>query len=198
MIKNIIFDLGRVVLDFEPKKYLMDKIKDEVKVNKLMKVIFAGEEWIRLDEGTITEDEAIERICAGNIELEKEIRMVFDNWYPMLTPIESTIEVINELKIKGYKLYFLSNFHEKAFKYVNEEYPVFKLFDGGIASYKEKLMKPNPEVYKLILEKYNLKAEECVFIDDVRENVEIAEKFGIKGINLTDQRTLKSDLELIL
>ncbi|MGL4108919.1 HAD family hydrolase [Clostridium sp. LP20] len=198
MIKNIIFDLGRVVLDFEPKKYLMDKIKDEVKVNKLMKVIFAGEEWIRLDEGTITEDEAIERICAGNLELEKEIRMAFDNWYPMLTPIESTIEVINELKIKGYKLYFLSNFHEKAFKYVNEEYPVFKLFDGGIASYKEKLMKPNPEVYKLILEKYNLKAEECVFIDDVRENVEIAEKFGIKGINLTNQRTLKSDLELIL
>lgn len=198
MIKNVIFDLGRVVLDFKPEEYLMRKFNDKEKVKKLMEIIFGSSEWIKLDEGTLTEEEAIEKICLDTPELEDDVRKAFDNWYPLLKPIESTIEIIKELKNKGYNVFFLSNFHDKAFKYVNREYPFFKLFDGGVVSYKERIMKPNPDIYKLIIERYDLIAEESIFIDDVKENVQAAEKVGIKGINLIDPKLLDKELKLVL
>lgn len=195
MVKNIIFDLGNVLIGYDPLEYLENKINDSEKIDKLYDVIFRGKEWTMLDEGSITENKAIETICKANPELDKEIRICFDNWYPLLKPIESTIDVLGELKCKGYKLFFLSNFHDKAFSYVSEEYPFFKLFDGGVVSYREKVIKPNSEIYKILLEGYNLRAEECVFIDDTEENIKAGEVLGIRGIHLKNTAHLREELK---
>lgn len=198
MVKNIIFDLGNVVLKYDNLAYLRSKVEDNDKIDKLRDIIFGGPEWIMLDEGTITEETAIEQICRNNPELEADIRNVFDNWYSLLEPIESAVEIISELKEKGYKLFFLSNFHDKAFQVVVEEYPFFTLFDGGIASYREKIIKPNLEIYRKLLDGYKLKPEECIFIDDVNENIIAGEQVGIKGIHLRDVSILREELEKYL
>ncbi|MFR5171548.1 MAG: hypothetical protein ACLTD6_10190 [Clostridium paraputrificum] len=105
MVKNIIFDLGNVVLKYDNLAYLKSKIEDSDKIDKLREIVFRGPEWIMLDEGTITEETAIEQICRNNPELEADIRNVFDNWYSLLEPIESTVEIISELKEKGYNFF---------------------------------------------------------------------------------------------
>lgn len=198
MVKNIIFDLGNVVLKYDNLAYLKSKIEDKDKIDKLRNIIFGGHEWIMLDEGRIAEETAIEQICRNNPELEEDIRNVFDNWYSLLEPIESTVEIIGELKEKGYKLFFLSNFHDKAFQAVSEEYSFFRSFDGGVVSYREKIIKPNLEIYRKLLDGYNLKPEECIFIDDVNENIIAGEQVGIKGIHLREVSKLREELERYL
>ena len=198
MVKNIIFDLGNVVLKYDNLAYLKSKIEDKDKIDKLRNIIFGGHEWIMLDEGRIAEETAIEQICRNNPELEEDIRNVFDNWYSLLEPIESTVEIIGELKEKGYKLFFLSNFHDKAFQVVSEEYSFFRSFDGGVVSYREKIIKPNLEIYRKLLDGYNLKPEECIFIDDVNENIIAGEQIGIKGVHLRDVSKLREELERYL
>lgn len=194
MVKNIIFDLGNVVFEFNPKQYIMDKIADKSKIAKVSQAIFKSDEWAKLDEGKITEEEAIEIICTNNSDLDNEVRLIFDNWYPILKPIESTIEIIKDLKAKGFKLLYLSNFHSKAFDYVNNEHEFFKLFEGGVVSYQDALLKPNEKIYKLILERYDLDPAECVFIDDTKENIDAAKECGMNGIYLENPSDLKEHL----
>lgn len=194
MYKNIIFDLGNVVLDYNPVAYLKEKFNDNKVEEIILDTVFKSEEWPMLDRGVITEEEAIERIVNRDINNKEFIEIVFENWYEMLRPLNDTVMLIKELKNKGFNLYYLSNFHLKAFDYVIKKNEVFKLFDGGVVSFKEKLLKPEKEIYTKILEAYDLKADECIFIDDVFENVEGANKEGIKGIQFKNVKDLRKEL----
>lgn len=192
MIKNIIFDLGNVLLDFNPKQYLRNKIKDEQKVQALYEEIFLSEEWPMLDRGTITEKEAINNICKRNNGNSELIRSSMENWYDMLTPIEKNVALLKELKKEGYNIYYLSNYHMLAFENVTKRHDFFKLFDGGVVSYVEKLLKPEEEIYNKLIEKYNLKPSECIFIDDTLKNVEKAKSMGFEIIHFKDTSDLKA------
>lgn len=110
MYKNIIFDLGNVLLDFNPRDYLKNKISDD-KLEDVFKAVFTSEEWIMLDRGTITEKEAINNIISRNSTYIKEINLAFESWYDILKPIEESINILMSLKKNGYKIYYLSNFH---------------------------------------------------------------------------------------
>lgn len=194
MIKNIIFDLGNVILDFQPKIYVRSKI-DEEKVEEIYKCIFQSDEWPMLDRGTICEEDAKGNIINRNTESEELINKVFENWYDILTPIESSVNTLKKLKQKGYKIYYLSNFHLAAFEYINNKYDLFKLFEGGVVSYKEKLLKPEKEIYEKILYRYSLEPGETLFIDDMEQNIEAAIKLGLKGIVLKEPRKLEDELQ---
>ncbi|MDU2289875.1 HAD family hydrolase [Clostridium disporicum] len=194
MYKNIIFDLGNVVLDYNPIAYLKDKLNDEKSEKIALENIFKSEEWQMLDRGVITEEEAIERIVNRDINNKEIIEIAFKDWYVMLNPLKDTVDLINELKSNGYKLYYLSNFHSRAFEYVTKNNEVFKAFNGGVVSFKEKLLKPERDIYIKILNDYDLKAEECIFIDDVLENVQGANKEGIKGIHFKNIKELREEL----
>jgi putative hydrolase of the HAD superfamily len=194
MIKNIIFDLGNVLLNFDPIEYVKSKVIED-KVEEIYKSIFKSEEWPMLDRGTITEEEARTNIINRKIENTDFINSVFENWYDILNPIETSVEVLKKLKEKGYKIFYLSNFHFAAFEYVTKKHDFFELFDGGVVSYKEKLLKPEKEIYEKILDKYELVPSETVFIDDMQVNVEAAMKLGIKGIILDDPQNLKLELK---
>ncbi|NRT37176.1 putative hydrolase of the HAD superfamily [Clostridium beijerinckii] len=194
MIKNVIFDLGNVILDFQPKIYVESKI-DEEKVEKIYKCVFQSDEWPMLDRGTICEEDAKRNIINRNTESEELINKVFENWYDILTPIESSVDTLKKLKQKGYKIYYLSNFHLAAFEYINNKYDLFKLFEGGVVSYKEKLLKPEKEIYEKILYRYSLEPGETLFIDDMEQNIEAAIKLGLKGIVLKEPRKLEDELQ---
>jgi putative hydrolase of the HAD superfamily len=194
MIKNVIFDLGNVLLNFEPMEYVKSKVAEE-KNEEIYESIFKSEEWLMLDRGTITEQEAKENIINRKVENKDFINSVFETWYDILMPIESSVEILKKLKERGYKVFYLSNFHLAAFEYVTKKHDFFELFDGGVVSYKEKLLKPEKEIYEKILCEYNLEPKETVFIDDVEANVEAAIKNGMNGIVLKNPIELKNKLK---
>lgn len=194
MYKNIIFDLGNVLLSFNPKEYLNSKI-GENRRERVFKEIFLSKEWVKLDEGTITEIEAIEAISLRNEAYREDIKRAFENWYDILIPIDDTVNILKSLKEKGYKLYYLSNFHDIAFKKMKEKYDFFNLFDGGVVSYEDKLLKPDERIYKTILNRYNLIAEESIFIDDTKINVKAAKEANIEGLVFENTNKLKEDLK---
>ena len=177
MIKNIVFDIG-------PVEYLRTKMEEE-NIKSVKEAVFDSPEWPMLDEGTITEKEAIRVISERNAEIKDLVELAFDNWYDMLTPIENSVKLLKELKAKGYNLYYLSNFQELAYDYIIKEYEFFGLFDGGVASFAEKLMKPDKDIYEKLMERYDLKPEECLFMDDTALNIDGAENVGMKGIVFT-------------
>ena len=194
MINNIIFDLGNVLLNFKPLEYLYKKIPDKQGADQIYKEIFRSPEWLMLDRGVITESEAIERICNRNNGMSQIIRDLMDDWYQMLTPIEGVVEVLKGLKLKGYRTYFLSNFHLLAFEDVTRRYDFFKSFNGGIVSYKEKLMKPEREIFDKLISTYEISTQESIFIDDTKENIEVAAKLGFETILFTNACELRENL----
>ena len=193
-MNNIIFDLGNVLLNFKPLVYLHTKISNKEKVQQIYEEIFTSEEWLMLDRGVITEEEAVNEICNRSTENSELIRLVMHNWYQLLTPIVDTVEVLKELKHKGYRLYVLSNFHLLAYEDVIKRYDYFEFFDGGIISYKEKLMKPEKVIFDKLIKKYRINPQESIFIDDTKENIESARKLGFKAIFFTNSKDLRNKL----
>jgi FMN phosphatase YigB (HAD superfamily) len=198
MIKNIIFDIGNVLLEFKPLDYLKRTFNDDDIEKLLYKEIFLGEEWLHLDRGILTQDEVINVISLKNPKNEVHIKKCMDNWIDILTPIEGTVKILSELKENGYKLYLLSNFHCLAFETVYSRYDFFKYFDGGIISYKENLLKPESEIYSKLLDTYNLNGEECLFIDDTLVNIEAASRLGINTIHFESCEMLEKRLSEII
>lgn len=194
MIKNVIFDIGNVLLEFNPLDYLKRTFNNDNIEKLLYKEVFQCEEWLHLDRGVLTQDEAIKAISLRNLKHEVLIKKCMDNWIDILTPIEGTVKILSELKEKGYKLYLLSNFHCLAFETVYSKYEFFKHFDGGIISYKENLLKPESEIYYKLLDTYNLNAEECLFIDDTLVNVEAARTLGINTVHFEGCEMLRKSL----
>jgi len=190
---NVIFDIGNVLLNFKPLEYLKTKIVDHDKALEVYEQIFKSDEWVELDRGTLSEEDAINILSARYPENEHFIRMAFDNWYDLLTPMEDTVKILKDLKAANYKVYFLSNFQQLAYEVVSNRYDFFSLFDGGIVSYKEKVVKPEESIYRK-LEVYGIKPEESVFTDDTPSNVEAAVKLGFNGVIFKDANDLKEKL----
>ncbi len=194
MIKNIVFDIGSVLVEFEPKKYL-DKFNftEEVK-EEIFQNVFRSTYWCELDRGTITEEEAMEKICKEASHIKKEIAQVMENWMDMLVPKEDTIEILKEVKHRGYNIYILSNYHKNSFEKICRENGFFTLIDGAVVSYSVNYLKPEEEIYKILLDRYSLIPKETLFIDDMKDNVEAAEKLGINAIKFTNSKELKEKL----
>ena len=194
MVKNIIFDLGNVLLNFKPIVYLHTQISDKAKVQEIYEEIFTSKEWLMLDRGMITEEDAINEICNRSTENTELIKLAMNNWYQLLTPIEGTVEILKKLKHKRYGLYVLSNFHLLAYEDVTKRYEFFKYFDGGIISYKEKLIKPDKDIYDKLIKKYKINPKESIFIDDTIENIESARMLSFKTILFINSKDLRKKL----
>lgn len=194
MIKNIVFDIGNVLLNFLPEKYLVEKYTDEKIVEKLYTEIFKSKEWIDLDRGTLTKQEAVERIINRNPEYAESIQRCMEEWHDILTPIDESVALLKLISEKNYKSYMLSNFHLVAFEHVYEKFDFFKLFDGGIISYREKLVKPELDIYKRLVEEYSIRPEESLFIDDMEVNIRGAEKLGFHVVLFKNSEQLKTSL----
>lgn len=197
-MENIIFDLGRVLISFDPQKYLDEMFADPQIVNRLHKIIFLGPEWIMLDRGVITQDQAVERLSMAHPELSEQICLVFAHWFGIMTPIEGTVKILRELHGRVHKLYVISNFHKEAFEYIFEKFDWFKLFHGLTISCYIQSLKPEPEIYKHLLDKHGLDPQKSIFIDDMWENIEAAQEFGIQGIHYESVDQLKMELEFFL
>jgi putative hydrolase of the HAD superfamily len=195
MIKNIVFDLGNVLVKFDPDEILNNLFENDMLKDKLKSIVFKNSFWKELDRGTLSYEEFQEACYQASPEFKKEISLIMESWDKFLFPIEENIKLLHELKVNGYKLYILSNFHEKAFKEILSKYAFFNLFDGMVISYQVKLIKPEIEIYKILINKYNLIPVQTIFIDDTVENIRAAEKVGINTIHYKNHDMLKEELE---
>ena len=187
MYKNIIFDLGGVMVDFDPKTYLVDRFCNAEVEEQVSQLTFESEEWKLLDAGLITRSEANLRMLARAKEYGRafEVQGVLDDWMHILRPRRRMQELVRRLKNHGYSVYYLSNIPQDVLELLIER-GVLAQFDGGVASCEVQVNKPDPQIYKALLKKYQLKASECVFIDDRLENVQAAFALGFAGIQMKD------------
>ena len=192
MVKNVVFDLGNVLLNFNSDKIIADHVQDDELHQQISANIFESEEWILLDRGTITAKEATKRFIERMPQNEKLIKEIMENWKQYLTPINENVEVLNNLAQKPINLYVLSNFHKEAFEEVYKKYDFFNHFDGLIISYREKTVKPEKEIYEKLITRFNLKPETTLFIDDSQRNIEAAQKMGFKTIHFNDNIKLSN------
>lgn len=181
MIKNIVFDFGGVVLTWNPKIILKNFTSNESDIELLVNVIYKSKEWQMLDNGTITRESATKIL---EEKLPERLRNTCKNIiyhfqeYQILN--DDICKLIIKLKENGYNVYALSNTHVAVYEDMKNRY-IGKFFDGYIISALEKLMKPDEKIYIKLFEKFNLKPEECFFIDDREENVEVGKKLGMPG-----------------
>ncbi len=195
MIKNIIFDIGRVLLEFNPKEYLLEKYTNKLLVEELYSAVFESSEWLDLDRGSITDGEAVEIFSKRHSSQRIYIMDIMKDWHNILIPIEDTVSLLKRLKQNNYRIILLSNFHLRAFEIVYEKYPFFKMADEMIISSKINLLKPSREIYEHTLHSLNLAAEECLFIDDTLANIEGAKSIGINTILFKNPAQLEQELK---
>ena len=187
MYKNIIFDFGGVMVDFDPKDYLMERFCHESAEEKIYRLTFGSETWAQLDAGLISRFEGNQKMLE-DAKAEGclfEVQEVLDDWMSILRIRRRMLDLVRRLKNHGYCVYYLSNMPEDALALLREKGLLDK-FDGGIASCEVHINKPDPRIYQALLEKYNLKATECVFIDDSRPNVQTAFQLGMNGLQMKE------------
>lgn len=192
-MKNIIFDIGNVLLSFHPDEYLSQYF-DEETIGDLMTYIFSDNEWLELDLGNMFIQDAIHSLITKHPEYEKEITFVLQHWTEMLLPIQENVDIVYKLKDQGYHLYLLSNFHIEAFDQMVHQYNFFQLFDGYVVSGHEHIIKPDPRIYQTLLDRYHLDKKDCLFIDDMLGNIFACERIGIHGLHLGYMVNLKDEL----
>ena len=194
MIKNVIFDIGAVLVDWNPRYYYRTIIDDEAIIEKFLAEVCTFEWNHTLDLGRPWEDAKAE-VMAKFPQHETLIDAYWHNWLEMFSgPIHETVDILMDIKRRGYPLYALSNWNDIKFPIALKEFPFLGLFDGRIVSGEVKLAKPDPLIYQLLLNTYKLNPRECLFIDDRLENVEAARALGIESVQFISPRQLEQEL----
>ena len=181
MIRNILFDMGQVLIRFDQAYFIQRLSVAEEDVPLLLREVYRSVEWVQMDRGTIAEEQAKIRICARLPErLHEPAEKLICMWDRPILEIPGMFERVRELKELGYGIYLLSNASVRQHEYW-PRVPASRFFDGKLISADVHVIKPQPEIYRLCLEKFGLEAESCFFIDDSPANIEGALNCGIAG-----------------
>ena len=194
-IKNIIFDFGGVVMDWNPRYFFKDYFNDDERMEFFLKNI-AEDEWNAEQDRGRSLQEGTEIQIQKFPEWENELRAYYDNWSTMLkSDIPENVEVLRKLEHSDYELFGLTNWSAETFPYALENYDFFNAFKGKIVvSGTEQLIKPDPKIWEVLLERYQLKSEESVFIDDNPKNIEVAETLGFLTVHIQQETNLEKEL----
>ena len=181
MIRNILFDMGNVLIRFDRDLFITRLGVAEEDKPLLMREVFLSIEWVQMDRGSIGEAQAAQQICKRlPPHLHDAATKLIAMWDRPILPIEGMYELVEDLKKAGYGIYLLSNASVRQHEYW-PRIPAHVFFDGTIISADEGVMKPNADYYLRALNRFNLIADECFFVDDVPSNVEGAAYCGIHG-----------------
>ena len=194
-IDAIIFDLGGVLIDWNPS-YVFDKMFDDEEKKKHFFENICTSDWNEKQDAGRPLQEATQELVRKHPEWKEYIEAYYGRWTEMLGgPIHETVEILRQLKQKGkYKIFALTNWSAELFPIALERYDFLHWFDGRVVSGEEKMRKPFREFYQLILNRFNLTPQETSFIDDNVRNAEAAKDFGIQTIIFKTPEQLKDDL----
>lgn len=191
MIKNIILDIGGVL--FDDSKENTEKVLNK-NCDLIYKNAYSNDGFRNCLLGYKTVDEHIKSLV--NVNDFEDIKYILSKEnlktsYPLM---KDNLEYVKKLKEQGYKIYLLTNITEDSYNYINELININSIFDGGIYSYQEHLIKPNPDIYNLIIERFNLNKEETIFFDDKQKNIIAAQNEGIKGVVFKSIEDIKNNI----
>ena len=193
VIKNIVFDFGGVIVDWNPEYLFKDVFNDKSELDYFLENICTPD-WNEKQDAGRSLSEAIRTQQEKHPEYHDEIRLYYDQWTTMLGgPIEQNVALLKPLKM-NYRIFGLTNWSAETFPIAWDLYPFFGEFEGIVISGIEKLAKPDERIYLLLLERYGLSAAECLFIDDNARNISAAKALGFHTIHLGTDVCLKEEL----
>ncbi len=200
MIRNLIFDVGNVLLGYRWYEMLtQDYGLSHEEANRIGNEIFETDLWgVRLDGGKISFEEAIQEYRSLYPDDFPVIEWFLRNGKQMAVKRPEVWEKVVGLKKKGYKIYILSNYSDELFHQHTEGASFLDILDGGVVSCQVKEIKPNRRIYEILLERYDLDPTECLFFDDRADNVEAARNLGFEAIQVTSQEMLNDTLKKML
>ena len=198
MIKTVIFDIGNVLTHFNWQDYIKSLGFSEEVCKRVGLATVESRYWAEFDRGVMDEEELVDGFVSMDPELEDEIRLTVKDVSGMLLKADYAIPWIEDLKGRGYKVLYLSNFSDKSFRECQAALDFLPHMDGGVFSYRVKLIKPDQAIYRYILNEYDLIPAETVFIDDTMPNVETARSMGMNAIHFKTYEQAKKDLERML
>lgn len=198
MIKNIIFDIGQVLAQFRWREYIEDFGYSKEIADRLAKATVLSPYWNEVDRGAKSTDEIIELCILQDPGIEREIREFFRDTKNLVVEFDYSSDWLAQLKEKGFHIYLLSNYGEVNFAHIKEVFQFFQHVDGAVISYQEKCIKPEEQIYRILLERYQLEPSESVFLDDLAANIEGAKKLGIHGIQVLTFDQARNDLNAMI
>ncbi len=197
MIRNIVFDIGCVLIGFDPMDWLRSNFGSEM-ADRIAYAVYGTGHWEELDKAILSEEEILELFINEAPDLRDEIMESFDRVGEIVRKKNWPVPMIELLKENGYGVYFLSNMSEHVINSNHEAFAFTEHMDGGIWSCDVHMIKPDPGIYRALFEKYGLVPEECLFIDDNPQNIVMAKKLGMKGIVFEDYGHFMADLDKAL
>lgn len=185
MIKNVIFDMGNVLLSYNPNVCLERFVEREEDREVIKRELFEGPEWVEGDLGYLTDAQRFDKVKERVPErLHEALKRCAVEWTMCMKPVPGAREFVSLAKEKGYRIYVLSNASNSFYEYFPNFMP-FDYFDGIVVSCDIHIIKPDIHIYEYLLNKYELKPEECFFLDDIAANIEGAKKAGMDGAVFT-------------
>ncbi len=188
-IRTVVFDMGRVLLDFSEEMALTPWFSKQEDRTFLRKIIFASGDWDAVDAGLLTEEQALQKwIEQVPDHMKAPLTEMYANWHTVLVPVPHMAELIRSLKENGYSCYLLSNTSMRVYTFCEQEESLRQL-DGYFVSAEHRLMKPDSAIYHALFAMFGLDPEECFFVDDTEKNIRAAEKLGMRGYHFVNYDT---------
>lgn len=179
-MKNFIFDIGNVLVDFHPVAFF-EKRMPNMQMDRVCSLVF-DDVWEQIDGGVLTCDQAKAVHLERYPYVREQIEYIYDHWMEMMRLKVDTYEFFQQCKASGNAVYLLSNIGMESHRYLQQKYDFFDLADGMVLSYEVQVLKPDPAIFQILLDRYQLHPSDCVFMDDRKENVETACAIGMQGI----------------
>ena len=196
-VRNVIFDLGGVVLDWNPD-HIVSRFQPVLELRATLKAALFGPDWRLFDRGTLTESELIERLEPRVGRTRQEVMAILDAVRDSLVEKPETVQLIRALQARGTPLYCLSNMPAAVYTHLRRRHNFWDAFSGIVISGEVKMMKPEPAVFQHLLDTFALRPEESVFIDDVLANIDSARQMGLHTIWFKDAAQCRRELDQVL
>jgi epoxide hydrolase-like predicted phosphatase len=194
-IDTVVFDIGQVLTDFVWRDFIKAKGFDDEMTDRIAKASVLSDDWVEFDLGNLTTEQIVDKFIENDPEIADELRKTYPDLKDIIHQRKESIPWIKALKAAGYKVLFLSNFSIQALEGSKEAMSFLEETDGGILSYRDHVVKPYPEIYNLLAERYDLVPEKTVFIDDNEDNIRTCRELNWKGIVYKSYEQASLDLQ---
>lgn len=187
MLRHLILDIGNVICDWDPDRLVSQTFDTAQDQAEALSVTVNTPDWLMLDRGTLALNDAIHRAQARTQLPGHKIAEVYANMSESLTELTGTTEAMRRAQAANVPIYILSNMQSHAWDYLNKSYSCWSYCDGVVVSCDVGLIKPEPAIYQHLCERFSVTPESCVFVDDMKVNIDAAIAFGMQGVQLTDK-----------
>ncbi len=187
MLTHLILDIGNVICDWNPDGLVSTAFDREEDQREALRVTVENPDWLALDKGEISVEQAITNACARTSLDPQGIAQVYANLCQSLVALPATMDAMHRAKAANIPVLILSNMQAHAWAYLAETYDCWDACEGVVVSCDVGLIKPDPAIYQHLCDRFSVTADSCVFVDDMAENIEAARAFGMQGVQLTNK-----------